>query len=53
MALASPGELIVSSVVRDLSMGSGLEFTERGHHTLKGVPGEWLAYGVERQRVVS
>jgi len=46
IALAVPGELIVSSVVRDLSVGSGLEFTERGRHELKGVPGEWLVYGV-------
>ena len=46
MGLASPGQLIVSSVVRDLSVGSGLEFTERGGHRLKGVPGEWLVYGV-------
>lgn len=46
MGLAHPGELIVSSVVRDLSVGSGLDFAERGHHELKGVPGEWHVYGV-------
>lgn len=46
LGLASPDELIVSSVVHDLSMGSGLEFADRGCHTLKGVPGEWLVYGV-------
>lgn len=46
MGLASPGELMVSSVVRDLSVGSGLEFIDRGRHELKGVPGEWLVYGV-------
>jgi class 3 adenylate cyclase len=46
MGLASPGQLIASSVVRDPSVGSGLEFTERGGHRLKGVPGEWLVYGV-------
>ena len=45
MDLAEPGELIVSSVVRDLSVGSGLEFTDRGRHTLKGVPDEWQVYG--------
>jgi pimeloyl-ACP methyl ester carboxylesterase/class 3 adenylate cyclase len=49
LGLASPGELIVSSVVRDLSMGSGIEFSERGRHELKGVPGEWLVYGVTRK----
>ena len=46
MSLADPGELMVSSVVRDLSVGSGLGFIERGRHELKGVPGEWLVYGV-------
>jgi pimeloyl-ACP methyl ester carboxylesterase len=46
MDLAEPGELIVSSVVRDLSVGSGLEFADRGRHQLKGVPGDWQAYGI-------
>lgn len=48
MGLASPGELIVSSVGPDLAVGSGLEFTDRGRHKLKGVPGEWLVYSVAR-----
>lgn len=48
MGLASPGELIVSSVVRDLSVGSGIDFAERGRHELKGVPGEWTVYGLTR-----
>lgn len=46
MGLASPGELIVSSVVRDLSVGSGLDFTELGRRQLKGVPGDWLIYSM-------
>ena len=46
MDLAAPDELIVSSVVRDLSVGSGLEFTERGRFPLKGVPGDWQVYGI-------
>ncbi len=46
MGLAAPGELIVSSVVRDLSVGSGVAFIERGRHELRGVPGEWLVYAV-------
>lgn len=46
MGLAGPGELIVSSVVRDLSVGSGLEFADRGSHELKGVPGEWAVFGL-------
>ncbi len=45
-ALAGPDELLVSSTVKDLVVGSGMEFTNRGSHTLKGVPGEWQLYGV-------
>ena len=41
MSLAEPGEVLVSTVVRDLALGSGLVFADRGRHTLKGVPGEW------------
>jgi pimeloyl-ACP methyl ester carboxylesterase len=41
MSYAGPGEVVVSRVVRDLSVGSGLRFTELGTHRLKGVPGEW------------
>jgi pimeloyl-ACP methyl ester carboxylesterase len=44
VAQAQPGEVLVSSTVRDLVAGSGLAFTERGIHTLKGVPGEWKLY---------
>ncbi len=40
-ALAGPGEVLVSSTVKDLVAGSGLSFEERGAHSLKGVPGEW------------
>jgi len=40
-ALAKANEILVSSTVKDLVAGSGLEFEERGSHTLKGVPGEW------------
>ena len=47
MGLAAPGELIASSVVRDLSVGSGLEFSEQGRRELKGVPGEWEVYGLK------
>jgi pimeloyl-ACP methyl ester carboxylesterase len=41
MSLAGPGEVLVSRVVRDLAVGSGLAFVDRGRHVLKGVPGEW------------
>lgn len=43
-ALAQPGEVLVSTTVRDLVAGSGLQFEERGAHTLKGVPGTWPLY---------
>ena len=45
-ALAGPNEVLVSSTLRDLVIGSGLEFNERGAHELKGVPGEWHLFGV-------
>lgn len=45
-ALAAPGEVLASSTVKDLVVGSGIEFADRGAHELKGVPGEWRLYGV-------
>jgi class 3 adenylate cyclase len=45
-ALAGPNDVLVSSTLRDLVFGSGLEFEERGAHTLKGVPGEWHLFAV-------
>ena len=47
-ALADAHEVLVSSTVRDLVAGSGLRFTDRGSRSLKGVPGEWRIYAVER-----
>ena len=47
-ALAGPGEVLVSSTVKDLVAGSGLRFQDRGVHALKGVPGEWRLYAVDR-----
>jgi pimeloyl-ACP methyl ester carboxylesterase len=44
---AQPGEVLVSSTVKDLVAGSGLEFQDRGTHELKGIPGEWQLYAVE------
>jgi class 3 adenylate cyclase len=43
---ARPGEVLVSGTVRDLVAGSGIPFTDRGRHTLKGVPGEWTLCAV-------
>jgi class 3 adenylate cyclase len=45
---AQPGEVLVSSTVRDLVAGSGLRFRERGTAELKGIPEEWRLYAVER-----
>lgn len=45
-ALAAPGEVLVSSTVRDLALGSGRTFVARGTHELKGVPGRWTVYAV-------
>jgi class 3 adenylate cyclase len=44
---AGPGEVLVSSTVKDLVAGSGLRFRERGLTQLKGVPGEWQIYLVQ------
>jgi class 3 adenylate cyclase len=40
-ALAAPEEVLVSSTVKDLVVGSGIDFADRGEHALKGVPGTW------------
>jgi pimeloyl-ACP methyl ester carboxylesterase/class 3 adenylate cyclase len=46
LSTAGPGEVLVSSTVRDLTAGSGLEFEDRGLHPLKGVPDEWRLFAV-------
>jgi class 3 adenylate cyclase len=43
-SLADADEVLVSRTVKDLVVGSGLEFSDRGSHTLKGVPDEWQVY---------
>jgi len=45
-ALAGPGDVLVSSTVKDLVAGSRIEFADRGSHELKGVPGDWRLYAV-------
>jgi class 3 adenylate cyclase len=47
-ALAGPGEVLVSSTVKDLVADSGLRFSDHGSRTLKGVPGEWRIFAVDR-----
>jgi class 3 adenylate cyclase len=46
-ALAEAREVLVSGTVKDLVVGSGLSFRERGRHELRGVPGEWPLFALE------
>ena len=48
-AHAQPGEVLVSSTVRDLVAGSGIQFEDRGVHELKGIPGEWHLFTVAHE----
>ncbi len=45
-AMSGPGEVLVSGTVKDLVVGSGILFEDRGLHELKGVPGEWRVFAV-------
>jgi class 3 adenylate cyclase len=46
MSHAGPNEVLVSGTVKDLVVGSGIEFEARGERELRGVPGEWRLYAV-------
>jgi DNA-binding SARP family transcriptional activator len=46
---ALPGEVLVTGTVKDLVAGSELQFSERGVHALRGIPGEWRLFSVERE----
>jgi class 3 adenylate cyclase len=46
MSAAEPNEVLVSGTVKDLVVGSGIEFEDRGERELRGVPGEWRLYAV-------
>jgi class 3 adenylate cyclase len=48
MAFANSGEVLASSTVKDLVVGSGLRFSDRGVHDLRGVPDKWHLYALER-----
>jgi class 3 adenylate cyclase len=48
---ADAGEVLVSSTVKDLVAGSGIEFAERGAHELKGIPGEWRLFALAGSHV--
>jgi class 3 adenylate cyclase len=45
--VAEPEEVLVTSTVKDLVAGSGIDFVDRGEHQLKGVPGSWRLFSVE------
>jgi class 3 adenylate cyclase len=45
--IAGPGEVLVTSKVKDVVAGSGIAFLDRGEHGLKGVPGNWRLFSVE------
>ncbi len=49
-ALAGPGEIVVSSTVKELVVGSDMQFSDRGEHELKGVPGSWHLYVLGEER---
>jgi class 3 adenylate cyclase len=49
-ALAGPGEIVVSSTVKELVVGSNMQFSDRGEHELKGVPGSWHLYALGEER---
>ena len=46
-SLAAPGEVLISSTVRDLIVGSDQIVTDRGEHQLKGIPGRWRVFAVQ------
>jgi class 3 adenylate cyclase len=47
-SIAGPGQVLVSSTVKDLVVGSAWQFTDHGTHSLKGAPGEWRLFAVEQ-----
>ena len=47
MALARPGEVLVSGAIPPLVLGSNITFSDRGSHKLKGVPGQWAVLAVQ------
>jgi class 3 adenylate cyclase len=47
MSWAAPGEVLVSRTIKDLVAGSGLQFEDRGQHTLRGVPDAWQLFAAK------
>jgi class 3 adenylate cyclase len=53
VSAARPGEVLVSSTVKDIVAGSGIQFGERGEHELAGVPGRWGLFSADPAARVS
>jgi class 3 adenylate cyclase len=51
-SMAQPGEVLVSSTVKDLVAGSQIEFEDRGEHSLKGIADAWRLFAVARRRTI-
>jgi class 3 adenylate cyclase len=49
-SIAGPGEVLVSTTVKDLVSGSGIEFVDKGEHELKGIPTPWRLFAVAGSR---
>ncbi len=49
-AIAQPSEVLVSQTIRDLTAGSGIVYSDRGEHELKGVPGLWRLHEAVDER---
>ena len=47
-AKAKTGEVLVSGTVKDAMAGSGIQFRNRGAQRLKGIPGEWPLFAIEK-----
>ncbi len=52
-ASATANELLVSSTVKDLMAGSGIDFEDRGLQELRGVPGQWRLFAVKTATVLA
>jgi class 3 adenylate cyclase len=52
-ALARPGEVLVSGTIKEAVAGSNIKFEDFGTHELKGIPGEWHLFRIDRRSVLS
>ena len=52
LAAASPRTVMTTSTVRELALGSGIDFDDRGSHELKGVPGTWRLFEATESQAI-